>query len=457
MPWRWSDGEGPFIPFKTSNKVDMERMAEEWKLVDAVWDYDEWGYPSAYTRLSDAAVFKLLVKKIPKRRSEQWPFDFNSRGQMRLERELRGPTVWIEFDGRYYYPEIGGRYILGGEVARMTGSWYIEPPYHVRRDEIYFGRVEVPSWAKNQGAIIVSPEDTMGLIFCDFVRVSWEGRWGFPIIWAKEVDVEDPTSLTRAIVVTEVETESGQDAILVDYGSDEEPEDTQDSTEMIDVKSEDMKEEDVKEEDMKKESIPIKSEVVNRSQRFHRPRTLKRKPESQVNSRSKRAKVEITDLKIGNIPIKSEVVNGSQELRLENRTAAELLTTTPQQQSSAHNKTSRMIKRELESHVVTGHNKRGRTTSTASTQGDKTEPWVETARQTIRRAASANREHQALIQRIGEAITSLQSRVEALEASAPLHRALQDVQKLMAEHQENVRGTAKIRRAMEIILQQLPS
>lgn len=106
-------------------------MAEELKLVDAVWDHDKWGYPPARTRLSDAVVFKLLVKKIPTRCSEQWPFDFNIRGQMRLEREPQGPTVWIEFEGRYYYPEIGGRYVLGGEIARMTGSWYIEPLHGV--------------------------------------------------------------------------------------------------------------------------------------------------------------------------------------------------------------------------------------------------------------------------------------------------------------------------------------
>ncbi|RLL95886.1 hypothetical protein CFD26_104390 [Aspergillus turcosus] len=452
IPWRWTDGEGPFIPFKTSNKVDMERMAEEWKLVDAVWDYDVWGYPPARTRLSDAAVFKLLVKKIPKRRSEQWPFDFNSRGQMRLEREPLGPTVWIEFAGRYYYPEIAGRYVLGGEVAGMMHSWYIEPPHAVRRNEIYFGRVEVPSWAKDQGAIIVSPEDTRGLIFCDHAPVSWEGRLVYQIIWAKEVSVECPQDLTRATVVTEGKTESGQDAILVDYGSDEEPEDTQDSTEMIDVKNEDMKEEDVNEEDVKRESIPMKSEVVNGSQRFHRPRTLKRKPESPVNTHRKRCKAEITVVKIKRIPIKSEVINGSQEVHLENRTAAEPLITTPQQQSSA-----RMPKREGECRVVTVHNKSRRATSTASTQSGGTEPWVETALQTIRQAASVNREHQAQLRRIREAVTSLQARVDALEASAPLPRALEDVRNLMAEHQDDVRGTAEIGRAMEIILQKLPS
>lgn len=151
------------------------------------------------------------------------------------------------------------------------------------------------------------------------------------------------------------------------------------------------------------------------------------------------------------------MVSGSQELYLENRTAAEPLITIPQQQSSAHNNTPRILKREGESRVLTGHNKRGRTTSTAPTQGDKTEPWVETALQTIRQAASANKERQARIRRIREAVTSLQSRVDALEASAPLLRALDDVRNLMAEHQDDVRGTAKIGRAMEIIMQKLPS
>ncbi|KAF7121621.1 hypothetical protein CNMCM5793_009092 [Aspergillus hiratsukae] len=296
----------------------MDRMAEEWKLVDAVWDYDEWGYPPSRTRLCDAVVFKLLVKKIPTRCSEQWPFDFDSRGQMRFEREPRGPTVWIEFGGRYYYPEIGGRYVLGGEIARTTGSWYIEPLHGVRRDVIYFGRVEVPSWAKDQGAIIISSRSVPGLTFDDDKRVSWEGRLGFPIIWAKKVDLEDPTSLTRATVRTRVKTESGQDANLVDYGPDEEPEDTQVSTEGL-----------------------------------HRPRTLKRKPEAPVNTHRKRGKAEIIDLTIENIPIKSEVVSESQELHLENRTAAEPLITTPQQQSSAHNNTPRMLKRGGESRVVT--------------------------------------------------------------------------------------------------------
>lgn len=103
---------------------------------------------------------------------------------------------------------------------------------------IYFGRVEVSSWAKDQGAIIVSSRGVPGLTFDDEKSVSWEGRLGFPIIWAKEVDLEDPTSLTRATVRTVVKTESGQDAMLVDYGPDEEPEDTQDSTEIIDVELE---------------------------------------------------------------------------------------------------------------------------------------------------------------------------------------------------------------------------
>ncbi|RHZ47881.1 uncharacterized protein CDV56_102770 [Aspergillus thermomutatus] len=442
----------------------MEMMAQEWKLVDTVWDYDVWGYPPACTRLSDAVVFKLLLKNIPKRRSERWPFDFNSRGQTRFEREPQGPTVWIERRGRYYYPEIGGRYVLGGEIARMMDSWFIEPPLYVtRRGSIYFGRVEVPSWAKDQGAIIISSRGVTCLTFDDEDRVSWDGMLGTPIIWAKEVSLEWPARLTRATVVTEVKTESGQLAIMVDYGSDEEPEDTQDSTEIIDVKE---------------ENIRIKSEVVSESQGLHledgtaaepltttpqqpsaahskTPRMLKREPESHVNSHNKR-RAEIIDVKKENIRIKSEGGNGSQELHLEDETAPKPLITTTQQPSAAHNKTPRMLKREPESHV-TSHNKRRRAISSVLTQGGKTVSWVEMALKMIRQAASANREHQALIRSIREDVKSLQSKVDTLEASAPLPRALEDVRKLMAEHEDDVLGIEEIERTMKIVLQKLPS
>jgi hypothetical protein len=178
-------------------------MARLWKVVDAVWDYDGSGYPPLCTRLSDAVVFKLL-KKISKIRFENWPFDFNSRGQMRFERAPLGPAVWIERKGRYYYPEIGGRYVLGGEIARMMDSWFIEPPSYVTRENlIYFGRVKVPSWAKDQGAIIISSRGVTGLTFDDEDRVSWDGMAGTPVIWAKEVSLDSPASLTRPTVVTE--------------------------------------------------------------------------------------------------------------------------------------------------------------------------------------------------------------------------------------------------------------
>ncbi|GIK05123.1 hypothetical protein Aspvir_009224 [Aspergillus viridinutans] len=466
-PWRWIDGPGPWscILWQSSNRVDMDEMARGWKLVDAVWDYDVWGYPPACTRLSDAVVFKLLLKKIAKVRAESWPFDFNSRGQMRFEREPQGPAVWIERKGRYYYPEIGGRYVLGGEIARMMDSWFIEPPsYDTRRDSIYFGRVEVPSWAKDQGAIIISSRGVTGLTFDDEDRVSWDGMSGTPVIWTKEVSLECPTSLTRPTVFTEVVTESGQDAILVAYGPDEEPEDAQDSTEMKKeevkreaVKKELVKKEVVKKEVVKKERIAIKSEVVCGSQRLHPPRTLKRKPESQVNGRSKRGKAMSSALKQENIPIKSEAVNGTSELDLKREPAAKPPSTTPQQQSSAHNKTRRIPKREPEPHIVTGHNKRGRSRSSVLTQGSNTESWVEMARTMIRQAASANREHQALMRSIREDIKSLQARVDALKASAPLPRALEDVRKLMAEHEDDVLGTEQIERTIQTILQKLPS
>ncbi|GFF59306.1 hypothetical protein IFM51744_09871 [Aspergillus udagawae] len=413
----------------------MDEMARWWKLVDAVWDYDVWGYPPACTRLSDAVVFKLLLKKIAKVRSENWPFDFNSRGQMRFEREPQGPAVWIERKGRYYYPEIGGRYVLGGEIARMMDSWFIEPPsYDTRRDSIYFGRIEVPSWAKDQGAIIVSSRGVTGLTFDDEDRVSWDGMSGTPVIWAKEVSLECPTSLTRATVFTAVKTQSGQDAILVAYDPDEEQEDAQDSEKIIDVKKE-----EVKREAVKKERIAIK------------------KPEPQVNRRSKRGKATWTALKKEDIPIKSEAVNGTSELDVKNEPTVKPPTTTPQQQSSAHNRTPRILKREPEPHIVTGHNKRGRTRSSALTQGNNTESWVEMASTMIRQAASADREHQALIRSIREDVKSLQSRVNALKASAPLPRALEDVRKLMAEHKDDVLGTEQVARTMQIILQKLPS
>ncbi|PKX91483.1 uncharacterized protein P174DRAFT_432934 [Aspergillus novofumigatus IBT 16806] len=431
----------------------MDSMAKWWKLVDAVWDYDVWGYPPAFTRLSDAVVFKLLLKKIAKVRSENWPFDFNSRGQMRFEREPHGPAVWIERKGRYYYPEIGGRYILGGEIAGRMDSWFIEPPSYVtRRDSIYFGRVEVPSWAKDQGAIIVSSRGVTGLTFDDEDRISWDGMSGTPVIWAKEVSLECPTSLTRATVFDVVETQSGQDAILVAYDPDEEQEDAQVSTKIIDVKKEELKREAVK-----KERIAIKSEVVNRSQRLHLPRTPKRKPESLVNRRSKRGKATSSALKKEEIPIKSEAVNGTSELDLKNEPDVKPPTTTPQQQPSAHNRTPRILKREPEPHIVTGHNKRGRARSSALTQGSNTESWVEMASTMIRQAASADREHQALIRSICEDVKSLQSRIDALKASAPLPRALQDVRKLMAEHEDDVLGTDQVARTMQIILQKLPS
>ncbi|KAF7173676.1 hypothetical protein CNMCM5623_005902 [Aspergillus felis] len=452
-PWRWIDGPGFPVSWEASNRVDMDGMARRWKLVDAVWDYDVWGYPPPFTRLSDAVVFKLLLKKIAKVRSENWPFDFNSRGQMRFERDPQGPAVWIERKGRYYYPEIGGRYILGGEIARMMDSWFIEPPsYDTRRDSIYFGRVEVPSWAKDQGAIIVPSRGVTGLTFDDEDRVSWDGMSGTPVIWAKEVSLECLTSLTRNTVFTEVETESGQDAILVAYGPDEEPEDDHDSKKIIHVKKE-----EVKREAVKKERIAIKSEAVNGSQRLHLLRTPKRKPESQVNSRSKRGKATSSAFKREDIPIKSEAVNGTSERDLKNEPDAKPPITTPQQQSSAHNQTPRILKREPESHIVTGHSKRGRSRSSALTQGSKTESWVEMASTMIRQAVSADKEHQALIRSIREDVKSLQSRVEALKASAPLPRALEDVRKLMAEHEDDVLGTEQIARTMQTILQQLPS
>jgi hypothetical protein len=280
-------------------------MARLWKVVDAVWDYVVWGYPPLWTRLSDAVVFKLLLKKISKIRFENWPFDFNSRGQMRFERVPLGPAVWIERKGRYYYPEIGGRYVLSGEIARMMDSWLIEPPSYVTRvNSIYFGRVEVPSWAKHQGAIIISSRGVTGLTFDDEDRVSWDGMAGTPVIWAKEVSLDCPASLTRPTVVTETETEDGQDVIVVSYGPDEEPENAQGTTEIVHVKKE-----VVKKEAVKKERTAIKSEVVNGSQRHPLPRTLKRKPESQVNSRSKRGKATSRTLKKEDIPIKSEAVN----------------------------------------------------------------------------------------------------------------------------------------------------
>ncbi|GFF53935.1 hypothetical protein IFM46972_09896 [Aspergillus udagawae] len=397
-PWRWIDGPGCQIPSRPTNRVDMDGMAKWWKLVDAVWDYD------------------LLLKKIAKVRSENWPFDFNSRGQMRFEREPQGPAVRIERKDRYYYPEIGGRYVLGGEIARMIDSWFIEPPsYDTRRDSIYFGRIEVPSWAKDQGAIIVSSRGVTGLTFDDEDRVSWDGMSGTPVIWAKEVSLECPTSLTRATVFTAVKTQSGQDAILVAYDPDEEQEDAQDSEKIIDVK---------------KERIAIKSEVVNGSQKLHLPQ---------------------------DIPIKSEAVNGTSELDVKNEPTVKPPTTTPQQQSSAHNRSPRILKREPEPHIVTGHNKRGRTRSSALTQGSNTESWVEMASTMIRQAASADREHQALIRSIREDVKSLQSRANALKASAPLPRALEDVRKLMAEHEDDVLGTEQVARTMQIILQKLPS
>ncbi|KAF7177608.1 hypothetical protein CNMCM7691_005937 [Aspergillus felis] len=427
-PWRWIDGPGCGVPWEASNRVDMDGMARRWKLVDAVWDYDVWGYPPAWTRLSDAVVFKLLLKKIAKVRSENWPFDFNSRGQMRFEREPQGPAVWIERKGRYYYPEIGGRYVLGGEIARMMDSWFIEPPsYDTRRDSIYFGRVEVPSWAKDQGAIIVPSRGVTGLTFDDEARLL---RWHV-----------------------------GGSGYLGQ--GNEEPEDAHDSKKLIhvkkEVKREAVKKEVVKKEVMKKERIAIKSEAVNGSQRLHLLRTPKRKPESQVNSRSKRGKATSSAFKIEDIPIKSEAVNGTSELDLKNEPDAKAPITTPQQQSSAHNQTPRILKREPESHIVTGHNRRGRTRSSALTQGSKTESWVEMASTMIRQAVSADREHQALIRSIREDVKSLQSRVDALKASAPLPRALEDVRKLMAEHEDDVLGTEQIARTMQTILQQLPS
>jgi 3-hydroxyisobutyrate dehydrogenase-like beta-hydroxyacid dehydrogenase len=75
----------------------------------------------------------------------------------------------------------------------------------------------------------------------------------------------------------------------------------------------------------------------------------------------------------------------------------------------------------------------------------------------IRQAASANREHQARIRSIQEDVKCLQSRIDALNASAPLPRALEDVRKLMAEHKDDVRGTEKIERTMNTILQKLLS
>ncbi|GIJ87120.1 hypothetical protein Asppvi_006024 [Aspergillus pseudoviridinutans] len=424
-PWRWIDGPGFRVPWEASNRVDMDGMARWWKLVDAVWDYDVWGYPPAFTRLSDAVVSKLLLKKLPRR------------GQMRFEREPQGPAVWIERKGRYYYPEIGGRYVLGGEIARMMDSWFIEPPsYDTRRDSIYFGRVEVPNWVKDQGAIIISSRGVTGLTFDDEDRVSWDGMSVTPVIWTKEWPSCDPS---------------------VAYGPDEEPEDAHDSKKIIHVKKEEVKREAVKKEVMKKERIAIKSEAVNGSQRLHLPRTPKRKPESQVNSRSKRSKATSSDFKEEDAPIKSEAVNGTSELDLKNEPATNPPITTPQQQSSAHNQTPRILKREPESHIVTGHNRRGRARSSTLIQGSRTESWVEMASTMIRQAVSADREHQALIRSIREDVKSLQSRVDALKASAPLPKALEDVRKLMAEHEDDELGTEQIARTMQTILQKLPS
>jgi hypothetical protein len=91
------------------------------------------------------------------------------------------------------------------------------------------------------------------------------------------------------------------------------------------------------------------------------------------------------------------------------------------------------------------------------TQGSNTESWVETASTMIRQAASADREHQAQIRSICEDVKSLQIQVDSLKASAPLPRALEDVRKLMAEHENDVLGTEQVARTMQIILQKLPS
>jgi hypothetical protein len=240
--------------------------------------------------------------------------------------------------------------------------------------------------------------------------------------------------------------------IVVSYGPDEEPEDAQNTTEIVHVKKE-----EIKREDMKKESIAIKSEVVNGSQRHHLPRTLKRKPESQVNSRSKRSKATSRTLKNEDIPTKSEAVNRISQLDLKNEPDTKPPTTTSQQQASAHSRTPRILRREPESHIITSHNTRSRARSSASTPSSKTESWVEMASTMIRQAASANREHQARIRSIQEDVKCLQSRIDALNASAPLPRALEDVRKLMAEHKDDVRGTEKIKRTMNTILQKLPS
>ncbi|GFF38388.1 hypothetical protein IFM58399_05215 [Aspergillus lentulus] len=415
-PWRWSDGPGFSILPQVPNRVDLDEMARFWKVVDAVWDYDVWGYPPSWTRLSDAVVFKLLLKKISKIRFENWPFDFNSRGQMRFERAPLGPAVSIERKGRYYYPEIGGRY----------------------------------------GAIIISSRGVTSLTFDDEDRVSWDGMAGTPVIWAKEVSLDCPATLTRPTVVTETETEDGQDVIMVSYGPDEEPEDAQGTTDIVHVKKEEVKREDVKKQVVKKERT-IKSEVANGSQRHRLPRTLKRKPETQINSRSKRGKATSSTLKRENIPIKSEAVNRISQLDLKNEPDTKPPTSTPQQQSSAHSRARCRLKREAESRIVTGRNTRSRARSSASTQSSKTESWVEMASTMIRQAASANREHQARIGSIREDIKSLQARMDALNASAPLPRALEDVRKLIAEHKDDVRGTEKIERTMNIILQKLPS
>ncbi|GAQ04945.1 hypothetical protein ALT_2266 [Aspergillus lentulus] len=406
--------------------------------------------------------FQAPLQEISKIRFENWPFDFNSRGQMRFERAPLGPAVWIERKGRYYYPEIGGRYVLGGEIARMMDSWFIEPPSYVTRENsIYFGRVEVPSWAKDQGAIIVSSRGVTGLTFDDEDRVSWDGMAGTPVIWAKEVSLDCPATLTRPTVVTETETEDGQDVIVVSYGPDEEPEDAQGTTDIVHVKKEEVKREDVKKQVVKKEVVKkertIKSEVVNGSQRHRLPRTLKRKPETQINSRSKRGKATSSTLKKEDIPIKSEPVNRISQLDLKIEPDTKPPTSTPQQQSSAHSRARCRFKREPESRIVTGRNTRSRARSSASTQSSKTESWVEMASTMIRQAASANREHQARIGSIREDIKSLQARMDALNASAPLPRALEDVRKLIAEHKDDVRGTEKIERTMNIILQKLPS
>jgi hypothetical protein len=55
----------------------------------------------------------------------------------------------------------------------------------------------------------------------------------------------------------------------------------------------------------------------------------------------------------------------------------------------------------------------------------------------------------------GRQISSIQ--VDSLKASAPLPRALEDVRKLMAEHENDVLGTEQVARTMQIILQKLPS